>query len=342
MLRICAFRLPWPVSVPIALLVAVPLAVAGPVAMAPAMAGVTAVRVPADPLPAAYGAGNGPVVTDNYRRRARSAAAGARTGTAAWAGGGRLASRRARCGPAGRVPRPRRWWRAGHLLDRRDTHGNGQHHTDEPRNRHAGKDQGWPATKPASAGPRTGHGPGRGRALPLGVICDSGLGYQRRSRRNRRRSGQGTGHGARADAEIVPQTAPQPACLPRDLGRAARPPGRILGDKPHHQGAHLGRHRPGQRRHRVVAVRARHVRRLAHEGRRPGQAFVSDDPQRVQITGRPGPGPGNPLRRQVLRRPRHDAGDRAGRRAYGAAQIALVSCTTGKAPPRPAETRPGL
>ena len=120
---------------------------------------------------------------------------------------------------------------------------------------------------------------------------------------------------ARAGAEIVPQIVSQPACLLRDLGGAARPPGRILGDELHHQGAHIGRHRPGQRRNWVVAVRARYVRRLAHEGRCPGQAFVSHDSQCIQITGRRGLSTGYPLRCQVLRRPRHDPGDRAGHRA---------------------------
>ena len=108
---------------------------------------------------------------------------------------------------------------------------------------------------------------------------------------------------ARAGAEIVPQIVPQPACLLRDLGGAARPPGRILGDELHHQGAHIGRHRPGQRRNWVVAVRARYVRRLAHEGRCPGQAFVSNDSQCIQITGRCGLSTGYPLRCQVLRLP---------------------------------------
>jgi hypothetical protein len=54
---------------------------------------------------------------------------------------------------------------------------------------------------------------------------------------------------ARVGAEIVPQIVSQPACLLRDLGGAARSPGRILGDKRHHQGAHIARHRPGQRRY---------------------------------------------------------------------------------------------
>ena len=62
-------------------------------------------------------------------------------------------------------------------------------------------------------------------------------------------------------------------------------------------------------------MRACHVRRLAHEGRRPGQAFVSDDSQCIQITGRRGVSSGYPLRRQVFRRPRHDLGGRAGHRA---------------------------
>ena len=93
---------------------------------------------------------------------------------------------------------------------------------------------------------------------------------------------------ARAGADIVPQIVPQPACLLRDLGGAARPAGRIFGDELHHQGAHIGRHRPGQRRHWVVAVRARYVRRLAHERRCPGQAFISEDSQGIQITGRRG------------------------------------------------------
>ena len=55
----------------------------------------------------------------------------------------------------------------------------------------------------------------------------------------------------------------------------------------------------------MVAVRARYVRRLAHERRCPGQAFVSDDAQCIQITGRRSLNSGYPLRRQVFRRPRH-------------------------------------
>ena len=107
-------------------------------------------------------------------------------------------------------------------------------------------------------------------------------------RRNRGRGGRGIGHAARAGDEIVPQVLAQPACPLRDLGGAARSPGRILGDELQHQGAHIGRYRSGQRRHCVVAVRAPHVRRLAHEGRCPGQAFVRDDSQCIQVTGRRG------------------------------------------------------
>jgi hypothetical protein len=119
---------------------------------------------------------------------------------------------------------------------------------------------------------------------------------------------------ARAGADSVSQIVSQPACQVRDLG-AARPPGRILGDQLHHQGAHVGRHRRGQRRYRAVAVRARYVQWLARERGCPGQAFVRDDSQRVQITGRGGLSPGYPLRRQVPRGSHHDPGGRDGHRA---------------------------
>ena len=75
---------------------AVTVAVAVPVAVT--VAGVTAVVVPADPLPAARSAGDGPVVADHHRCRSRVAGAGTGTGTAAWAGERRLASGRARHG----------------------------------------------------------------------------------------------------------------------------------------------------------------------------------------------------------------------------------------------------
>jgi hypothetical protein len=127
----------------VAIAVAMALAVAVTVSAAAAaiVANVTAVAVSADSRSAARGAGDGPVVTDNHSHCARIAEIGTGAGTAAWTGGRRLASGRTRYGPANRVSRPPRWWRAGQMLDRRATHGNGQHHADEPSNRHAGKDQ---------------------------------------------------------------------------------------------------------------------------------------------------------------------------------------------------------
>jgi hypothetical protein len=120
------------------------------------------------------------------------------------------------------------------MLDRGDTHGNGQHHADERCDRHGGKYQDWPATKPASVRPRSGGGPGRGGDLPPGVICDRCRCHRRWWRLNCCRNGQGIRRTARVNAEIVPQIMSQSACLLRDLGGAARSPGRIFGDELHH------------------------------------------------------------------------------------------------------------
>ena len=200
------------------------------------------------------------------------------------------------------------------MPDQGGTYGHGQHQADERRDPGGGKDQDRPATTPASARPRTGRGRGRGRTWPPGVICESGRRYRRRWRRNRGRGGRGIAGAARAGAAPVSQILSQPACPVRDLGGAAGPPGGIFGDKLHHQGAHIGRHGRRQRRHRLVAACARHVQRLTRERRRPGQALVRDDSQCIQIAGLPGLGSGDPLRRQVPRRPHHDCGDRDGHR----------------------------
>ena len=90
----------------------------------------------------------------------------------------------------------------------------------------------------------------------------------------------------------------QPACLLRDLGSAARPPGRILGDELHHQGAHIAGTDPGNG--------GTGWSRCAHatsggsptKGGAPGQAFVSDNSQCIQITGGRGLSSGYPLRRR--------------------------------------------
>jgi hypothetical protein len=66
--------------------------------------------------------------------------------------------------------------------------------------------------------------------LPPDVICDR----RRWWRLNCCRNGQEIRRTARVDAEIAPQIMSQPACLLRDLGCAARSPGRIFGDEPHH------------------------------------------------------------------------------------------------------------
>jgi hypothetical protein len=116
------------------------------------------------------------------------------------------------------------------MLDRRDTHGDGKYHADEPGNRHGGKDQDWPTAEPASARPRSGGGPGRGGDVPPGVIWDSGRRHRWWWRLNCCGDGQGIRRWARVEAGIVLQVMSQPACLPRDLGGAARSPGRILGD----------------------------------------------------------------------------------------------------------------
>ena len=180
------------------------------------------------------------------RTRARIAETGTGTGTAAWAGGRRLASGRARYGPASRVSRPRRWWRAGQMLDRRDTHGNGQHHADEPSNRHAGKDQDWPTTKPAQRPPALGRRAGTRRGMAT-----------------RRRLRQRPAQSPVVAVELLPRRPADRAYGPRRAlkssrrSRRSRPaccatsaalPGRQAGSLAtscHHQGAHIGRHRPG-------------------------------------------------------------------------------------------------
>jgi len=106
-----------------------------------AVAGVFVVSVPSGLFAAALGGGDGSVVTGIHLQRARVAGAGPAGGLAVWAGGGRLAGGRGHRGPAGRMSRRRGWQRADRMPDQGGTHGNGQHHGDEPRDRSRGQDR---------------------------------------------------------------------------------------------------------------------------------------------------------------------------------------------------------
>ena len=229
-------------------------------------------------------------VYDNYRHRARSAAAGARAGTAAWAGGRRGASRRAATVPLAVCP-----GRADGSAPATCRTGATPTVTAStmpmsPAIATQARGPGLACDKPASVRPRPGRGPGRGRDLPPGVICDSGRRHRRWWRRNCCRSGQGTGRRPAPTLNIVPQTVPQPAlpaARPRrcpaarqDPWRQAASPGRSHQPAPTRAAAALGG--PGARTL---------VRRLAHEGWHPGQTFVSDHSQRIQITSRHGLSP---------------------------------------------------
>ena len=162
----------------------------------------------------------------------------------------------------------------------RSTHGDGQHQGDESRDRGERQARGLAVSKLASVRPRAGRGPGRGRDLPPGAVCDSGRCYRRWWRRYRNRDGQGIGRTARARRNC-PQVIAQPACVLRDLGRATRRRAGSLATSCITRALTSAGTDPGQRRHRVVAcAHATSGGSPTKGGARPG--YVSDYSQRIQ------------------------------------------------------------